>query len=122
VVALGLVVAAAGLALLAYAARGGQISALLIIAMMLTGLGGGGVYLGVNLIVMTAVEPQFAGAASGMVQTSVQLGASIGIAVLVLVQSFAGTPGALLAAAGFLAVAIGTISVPDRAVAVAATA
>lgn len=121
-VATGLSVSIVGLALLAEAARTAEISVLLIVAMILTGLGAGVVYLGVNLTVMAGVEPHFAGAASGLVQTSVQLGASIGIAILVLVQSFTGTAGALAAAAVFLAVAIGAISVRDRAAAVTAAA
>ncbi|ONI74050.1 hypothetical protein BWI15_11795 [Kribbella sp. ALI-6-A] len=118
----GLSFSIVGLVLLAEAARTAEISALLIVAMALTGLGAGVVYLGVNLTVMSTVEPHFAGAASGLVQTSVQLGASVGIAVLVLVQSFSGTAGALLAAAIFLVIAIGAISVRDRTAAVTAPA
>ena len=111
----GLALAVVGLVLLAIAAPAGVVSALLIVGMVLTGLGAGVVYFGVNLTVMSSVLPRVAGAASGVVQTSVQLGASVGIAILVLVQSFAGTAGALLAAAGFLALAIGAISLRDRA-------
>jgi MFS family permease len=118
----GLSFSIVGLVLLAEAARTAEISVLLIVAMALTGLGAGVVYFGVNLTVMSTVEPHFAGAASGLVQTSVQLGASVGIAVLVLVQSFSGTAGALLAAAIFLAIAIGAISVRDRTAAVTAPA
>jgi MFS family permease len=118
----GLSFSIVGLVLLAEAARTAELSVLLIVAMILTGLGAGVVYLGVNLTVMATVEPHFAGAASGLVQTSVQLGASIGIAVLVLVQSFSGTTGALVAAAIFLVIAIGAISVPDRTTAVTASA
>jgi MFS family permease len=121
-VATGLTVSIVGLVLLAVAARTVEVSVLLIVAMALTGLGAGVVYLGVNLTVMASVAPHVAGAASGLVQTSVQLGASVGIAILVLVQSFAGTAGALLAGAIFLAVAIGAICIRDRAVAVTATA
>lgn len=115
VLSTGLAVAVVGMVLLASAAPAGDLSALLIVGMALTGLGAGVVYFGVNVTVMSSVLPHVAGAASGVVQTSVQLGASVGIAVLVLVQSFAGTAGALLAAAGFLVLAIVSISLPDRA-------
>ncbi|MFE7507712.1 MFS transporter [Promicromonospora sp. NPDC057488] len=111
----GLGLATVGMVVLAVAAPSGTASGLLIAGMATTGFGAGVVYFGVNLTVMTSVAPRFAGAASGVVQTSVQLGASVGIAVLVLVQSLAGTGGALLAAAGFLTLAIGAVSLRDRA-------
>jgi hypothetical protein len=82
--------------------------------MAVTGLGAGVVYFGVNVTVMGSVLPHVAGAASGLVQTSVQIGGSIGIAILVLVQSLSGTTGALVVSAVFSALAIVAISLRDR--------
>lgn len=122
VVAAGLLVSIVGLVLLAAATRATEITFLLVLAMAVTGLGAGVVYLGVNLTVMSDVQPHFAGAASGMVQTSVQLGASIGIAILVLVQSLTSTSGAFITAAVFVVLALGAISVRDRTSVAAAPA
>lgn len=110
----GLSISIVGLLLLAFATLTPVVTVLLIVGMVLAGLGAGVVYFGVNVTVISSTEAKFAGAASGVVQTSVQLGGSIGIAVLVLVQSLAGTTGAFLAAALFLATAIGAISLRDR--------
>lgn len=110
----GLFLSVVGVVLLAIAIGTPQISPLLIIGMAVTGLGAGVVYFGVNVTVMGSVLPHVAGAASGLVQTSVQIGGSIGIAILVLVQSLSGTTGALVVSAVFSALAIVAISLRDR--------
>jgi EmrB/QacA subfamily drug resistance transporter len=116
VVLAGLFISIVGMTLLSVATRSSELSLWLIVAMFVTGAGAGVVYLGVNITVMSAVLPHFAGAASGVVQSSVQLGASIGVAVLVLIQSISDTTGALLAAAVLLFFALCSMSLRDRPV------
>jgi MFS family permease len=114
VLAVGLLLSAIGLVLLAVAAPADSIGPLLIVAMIVTGLGAGGIYLGVNITIMSNVEPAFAGAASGLVQTSVQLGGSVGVAIAVLVSSLTDESGAYLTAAAFLLIGIAASFFRDR--------
>jgi hypothetical protein len=53
--------------------------------MVLLGLGAGAVFATLNPVVMAAIGPQDAGAAGGVLQTMQQLGATLGLAVLVTV-------------------------------------
>jgi MFS family permease len=53
--------------------------------MLLLGLGGGTSFVPLTPVIMAAVAPQDAGAASGLLQTMQQTGASLGLAVLVTV-------------------------------------
>jgi MFS family permease len=114
VVATSLVVAIAGMLLVAVSTAATTVSLALVVGMALTGIGAGGVFLGANLTVMSAAEHHVAGAASGVLQTSVQLGASVGIAFLVLIHSLAGTGGVFVAAAGLLFFALLATCVRDR--------
>ncbi|MFG3697235.1 hypothetical protein ACGF5C_04840 [Micromonospora sp. NPDC047620] len=63
---------------------------------------------------MSAVDHRVVGAASGVLQTSLQLGASLGLALLVFAQARLGTPGAFITAAVFVALALIAPSVRDR--------
>lgn len=118
-VAVSLPIALIGIFLLAFAVSAGALGPLLLIGMVLTGLGIGGVTLAVNLTVLSAVEPRIAGAASGVLQSTLQLGASVGIALLVLVQAVLGTPAAFVAAGVLIAAALVALSVSDRKISVA---
>lgn len=77
----GEVVLVVGLALLAAAAGGGYVVSILP-AMILLGLGTGVVIPAVSTVIMSDATPENAGLASGLANTSQQVGAAIGIAVL----------------------------------------
>jgi len=53
--------------------------------MVLLGLGGGLAFSPLNIIVMSTVRPEESGAAGGVLQTSQQVGATLGLAILVTV-------------------------------------
>ncbi|HKD77787.1 MAG TPA: MFS transporter, partial [Ktedonobacterales bacterium] len=53
--------------------------------MLLFGLGAGCVFLPLNMLILTGVRPQEAGAAGGVLQTMMQVGGSLGLAILVSV-------------------------------------
>lgn len=114
VIVASLIIGIVGLLLLAAATVSGTISIWLIVGMVLTGAGIGGVFLGINLTVMSTVDHRVAGAASGVLQTSLQLGASLGIAILVFAQALFGTTAAFIMAAIFVALALVALSVRDR--------
>jgi MFS family permease len=99
-----------GLLLLVPLTSYGALNVPVALGMMLIGLGTGGVFFAINSTVMSQTTPAMAGSASGMLQTSLQLGVSIGIAVLVLINALAGVTVALLTAAGFAVVAMGLMS------------
>jgi EmrB/QacA subfamily drug resistance transporter len=81
--------------------------------LMLVGVGAGLTFMPVTVTVLSDVAPVHAGAASGMVQMSQQVGGSLGLAVLVSVYASHAAPGDVVAgmaqtfatAAGLLAVA-----------------
>lgn len=114
VVLASLVVAIVGMLLIAASTTSTTVSAALLTGMTLAGIGAGGVFLGANLIVMSTMEAHMAGAASGVLQTSVQLGSSIGIALLVLIRSLAGFAGVFVGAAVLLCLAMLATCVRDR--------
>lgn len=82
-------------------------------SMLLSGIGGALVFMPVTATVLSGVEPEHAGAASGLLQTTQQLGAAVGVAVVASVyavgavpQSFVpGARAAYLTAAAFAATA-----------------
>ena len=115
-VTVALLVAVVGMALLSFATRTPAISPSLIVGMVLTGLGTGAAALGINMRVMGTVRTHLAGTASGVLQTSLQLGASVGIAVLVLIASVTSVTGAYVAAAGLMVLALACLSLTDRVV------
>ncbi len=72
--------------------------------MLLNGLAAGLVFMPVTSIVLGGVEPEHAGAASGLLQTFQQLGGAVGLAVVVSVYAAGSVPGEFLpgARAAFL--------------------
>lgn len=80
--AIGLLVAAAGLALFARAPVQGSFLVDVLPAMVLLGIGAGIAFNPMLLAAMNDVEPQDAGLASGVVNTSFMMGGALGLAVL----------------------------------------
>ena len=82
--------------------------------MVIAGLATGLVFMPITVTVLAGVEPEHAGAASGLLQTTQQLGSAIGVAVIVSVYAAGAVPGqfvpglqaAFLTSAGFAAVAL----------------
>lgn len=64
--------------------------------MLLNGLAAGLVFMPVTSIVLGGVEPEHAGAASGLLQTFQQLGGAVGLAVVVSVYAAGSVPGEFL--------------------------
>lgn len=93
----GMIAVAAGLALLAIAPVDGSFVADVLPAMVLLGLGVGAAFNPVLLAAMSDVEPEQAGLASGVVNTSFMMGGALGLAVL---ASLAGAQTHALTAAG----------------------
>jgi EmrB/QacA subfamily drug resistance transporter len=86
--AVGLGLAAASLALFALAPVGGQYAVHVLPAMVLLGIGAGIAFNPVLLAAMGDVEPEEAGLASGVVNTSFMMGGALGLAILVAVSSW----------------------------------
>jgi EmrB/QacA subfamily drug resistance transporter len=61
----------------------------LLVPMILLGLGGGLAFAPLNVVIMSTVEPADAGAAGGVLQTMQNVGATLGLAVLVTVAGSA---------------------------------
>jgi EmrB/QacA subfamily drug resistance transporter len=80
--AVGLLVSALGLILLAQAPVGGSFAADVLPSMILLGFGAGLAFNPVLLAAMSDVEPAEAGLASGAVNTSFMMGGALGLAVL----------------------------------------
>ena len=76
--------------------------------MLIAGLGGALCFLPITATVLTGVEPEHAGGASGMLQTTQQLGSAVGVAVIVSVYAAGAVPGEFLpgAQAAFLTSAL----------------
>jgi EmrB/QacA subfamily drug resistance transporter len=91
----GLLLAAAGLLLLARAPVHGVFAADVLPGMILLGLGAGTAFNPVLLAAMSDAEPDQAGLASGLVNTSFMMGGALGLAVLASLA--ASRTGALLA-------------------------
>ena len=79
---IGLALAAVGLALLARAPVHGEFAADVLPSMILLGIGAGMALNPILLAAMSDVEPQDAGLASGIVNTSFMMGGGLGLAVL----------------------------------------
>lgn len=95
--AIGLFIAALGLALFARAPADGSFAADVLPAMLLLGLGAGVAFNPMLLAAMSDVEPSQSGLASGVVNTAFMMGGALGLAVL---ASLAAARSAGLAAAG----------------------
>ncbi|KQW48023.1 MFS transporter [Nocardioides sp. Root1257] len=82
--------------------------------MLIAGLSTGLVFMPISVTVLGGVEPEHAGSASGLLQTTQQLGSAVGIAVIVSVYAAGAVPGefvpglqaAFLTSAGFTALAL----------------
>ncbi len=90
VLIVGLVSAVIGMAWLSLAAAGGSSVTGFVPPMVLIGIGQGGLFAPLTASGIAGVAAQDAGAASGLVNTAHQLGASLGLAVLVTVFAAAG--------------------------------
>jgi EmrB/QacA subfamily drug resistance transporter len=99
--------------------------------MLIAGLATGFVFMPITATILAGVEPEHAGSASGLLQTTQQLGAAVGVAVIVSVYAAGAVPGefvpgireAFLASATFCAIALVVAAValrPSRAAAPAA--
>jgi EmrB/QacA subfamily drug resistance transporter len=86
--AVGLGLAAASLALFAFAPVDGRYVVHVLPAMILLGVGAGIAFNPVLLAAMGDVEPHEAGLASGVVNTSFMMGGALGLAILVAVSSW----------------------------------
>ena len=64
--------------------------------MLLGGLGGALCFMPITATVLSGVEPEHAGGASGMLQTTQQLGSAVGVAVIVSVYAAGAVPGEFL--------------------------
>jgi EmrB/QacA subfamily drug resistance transporter len=94
---IGTLLMAAGLAWLTQLSAGDGYVMAVLGPMVLMGLGGGLAFSPLNVVIMATVPPEDAGAAGGVLQTMQQLGATLGLAVLVTV---AGTGSRAAAADG----------------------
>jgi EmrB/QacA subfamily drug resistance transporter len=82
--------------------------------MLIAGLATGLVFMPITVTVLTGVEHEHAGSASGLLQTTQQLGSAVGVGVIVSVYAAGAVPGqfvpglqaAFLTSAGFAAVAL----------------
>jgi EmrB/QacA subfamily drug resistance transporter len=83
----GLVLVAAGLVTFAIAPTHASYLANLLVPMILLGVGAGLVFPSVMTIAMSGVDPTEAGLASGLVNTSLQVGGALGLAVLATLSS-----------------------------------
>jgi EmrB/QacA subfamily drug resistance transporter len=96
--AVGLVLASCGLALLARAPLDGKFAIDILPSMILLGLGGGIAFNPLLLAAMSGVKPDESGLASGLVNTAFMMGGALGLAILASLA--AARTGDLLAAGG----------------------
>jgi EmrB/QacA subfamily drug resistance transporter len=85
----GTLLMAAGLGWLSQISPGDGYVAAVLGPMLLMGIGGGLAFSPLNIVIMATVPPADAGAAGGALQTMQQLGATLGLAVLVTVAGSA---------------------------------
>lgn len=91
--------------------------------MTMAGIGSALIFMPVTVLVLSGVEPEHAGSASGLLQTTQQLGGAVGVAVIVSVYAAGAVPGqlvpglqpAFLTSAGFAAIALLVSAVVLRA-------
>lgn len=98
----GVAVSALGMLLLIRFPSLAALDPLVLIAFALVGIGLGAALLALNLIILSGVPRHLAGAVSGMLQTSLQLGAAIGISALVLTEALGGTGSVFAVSSGVL--------------------
>jgi EmrB/QacA subfamily drug resistance transporter len=85
-----------GYVLLSNADADGTYLGAVFVPMLLGGLGGALCFMPITATVLAGVEPEHAGAASGMLQTTQQLGSAVGVAVIVSVYAAHAVPGEFL--------------------------
>ena len=95
-IVVGTIGLAASFAWLSQARRGDSYLSGVFGPMLLNGLSAGLVFMPVTSTVLTGVEPEHAGSASGLLQTFQQLGGAIGLAVIVSVYAAGAVPGQFL--------------------------
>lgn len=83
----GLVMLAVGLALLAHGPMYSVYARDLLLSMILLGVGGGIAFPALTMLAMSDATPSDAGLASGLINTTTQVGAALGLAVLATVAS-----------------------------------
>lgn len=71
-------------------------AAAVLLPMVLNGLGAGLMFMPITTTVLIGVEPEHAGAASGLLQTMQQLGGAIGVAAIVSVYAAGARPGEIV--------------------------
>src|SRR6185437_15870965 len=91
---------------------------------LIAGLATGFVFMPITATVLGGVEPEHAGSASGLLQTTQQLGAAVGVAAIVSVYATGAVPGqfvpgvqsAFLTSAAFslAALVVATVALRDR--------
>jgi EmrB/QacA subfamily drug resistance transporter len=90
--------------------------------MLLNGVSAGLTFMPVTALVLSGVEPEHAGSASGLLQTLQQLGGAVGLAVIVSVYAAGAVPGrflpgaheALLTSSAFMVVALAVVALVVR--------
>jgi EmrB/QacA subfamily drug resistance transporter len=82
---IGTLLMTSGLALLTQLSADSSYFPLLLVPMLLMGLGMGLAFSPLNVIIMSSVQSRDAGAAGGVLQTMQQIGATLGLAILVTV-------------------------------------
>jgi EmrB/QacA subfamily drug resistance transporter len=85
-----------GYVLLSNAGADGTYLGAVFVPTLLAGFGGALCFMPITATVLSGVEPEHAGAASGMLQTTQQLGSAVGVAVIVSVYAAGAVPGEFL--------------------------
>jgi EmrB/QacA subfamily drug resistance transporter len=111
IAALGLLLTAAGAALLSTASGAARFAPDLLPGLLVLGLGAGMVFVSVSVSSMAGIPAQHAGLASGFLMTGHEVGAALGVAVLSAVATSAGSltsPAGVVAgfSRGFVAAAV----------------
>jgi MFS family permease len=86
----------ASFAWLSLMAPGEGYATVVLAPMLLNGISAGLTFMPVTSLVLSGVEPEHAGSASGLLQTSQQLGGAVGLAVIVSVYAANDRPGEFL--------------------------
>jgi len=92
----GAIALTAGYVMLSNAGADSSYLGAVFVPMLLGGLGGALCFMPITATVLSGVEPEHAGAASGMLQTTQQLGSAVGVAVIVSVYAAHAVPGEFL--------------------------
>ena len=82
--------------LLSQVAADSSYAGAVLVPMLLNGLSAGLVFMPVTATALSGVEPEHAGSASGLLQTTQQLGSAVGVAVIVSVYAAGAVPGQFL--------------------------